>query len=155
RGHPQSPLRWTCKSTRQLAEELTKQGHPISARTVAALLHQAGYSLQGCRKTKEGSSHPDRNSQFVFIHSEVQRLQRRGQPVISVDTKKKELVGDYKNAGQEWQPPGEPEEVRVHDFPNRKLGKAVPYGVYDLSNNEGWVSVGINHDTAQFAVASI
>ena len=155
RGHPQSPLRWTCKSTRLLAEELTKQGHPIGARTVAALLHQAGYSLQGCRKNKEGSSHPDRNAQFLFIHDQVQRLQRRGQPVISVDTKKKELVGDYKNTGQEWQPAGEPEEVRVHDFPNREFGKAVPYGVYDLSNNEGWVSVGINHDTAQFAVASI
>jgi len=155
RGHPESPLRWTCKSTSKLAEELTSQGHPVSARTVALLLHQAGYSLQGCRKTKEGSSHPDRNAQFLFIHDLVQRFCKRGQPVISVDTKKKELVGNYKNAGQEWQPEGEPEEVKVHDFPDRKLGKAVPYGVYDLSNNEGWVSVGINHDTAQFAVASI
>jgi hypothetical protein len=155
RGHPESPLRWTCKSTRQLAEELTRQGHPISARTVAALLHQADYSLQSCRKAREGSGHPDRNAQFLFIHNEVLRLRQRHQPVISVDTKKKELVGNYKNPGQEWQPKGEPEEVKVHDFPDRKLGKAVPYGVYDLSNNEGWVSVGINHDTAQFAVASI
>jgi len=155
RGHPECPLRWTCKSTSKLAEDLTSQGHPVSARTVAALLRQAGYSLQGCRKAKEGSSHPDRNAQFQFIHDSVRRLQRRGQPVISVDTKKKELVGNYKNPGQEWQPEGEPEEVKVHDFPDRKLGKAVPYGVYDLSNDEGWVSVGINHDTAQFAVASI
>jgi Rhodopirellula transposase DDE domain len=155
RGHPESPLRWTCKSTSKLAEELTSQGHPVSARTVAALLHQAGYSLQACRKTQEGGKHPDRNAQFLFIHDLVRRLQKRGEPVVSVDAKKKELVGNYKNAGQEWQPGGEPAEVKVHDFPDRKLGKAVPYGVYDLSNNEGWVSVGINHDTAQFAVASI
>jgi len=155
RGHPESPLRWTCKSTSQLAEELTTQGHPVSARTVAALLRQAGYSLQGCRKTKEGGKHPDRNAQFLFIHDSVLRLQKRRQPVISVDTKKKELVGEYKNAGQEWQPAGQPEEVKVYDFPDRQLGKAVPYGVYDLCNNEGWVSVGVNHDTAQFAVASI
>jgi hypothetical protein len=155
RGHPESPLRWTCKSTSKLAEELTDQGHPVSARTVAALLHQAGYSLPSCRKNKEGGKHPDRNAQFLFIHDQVLRLQKRRQPVVSVDTKKKELVGQYKNPGQQWQPAGQPEQVRVHDFPDRKLGKAIPYGVYDLTSNEGWVSVGINHDTAQFAVASI
>jgi hypothetical protein len=155
RGHPESPLRWTCKSTRKLAEELQRQGHPVGERTVAALLRQAGYSLQACRKTREGASHPDRNAQFVYINEQVLRCQRRRQPVISVDTKKKELVGDFKNAGQEWQPQGEPEEVRVHDFPDPRLGKAIPYGVYDITSNEGWVSVGIDHDTAQFAVASI
>jgi hypothetical protein len=155
RGDPESPLRWTCKSTYTLAEELTQQGHPVSARTVGRLLRAAGYSLQGNRKTKEGGTHPDRNAQFEHINATVKQFQRRGQPVISVDTKKKELVGDFKNGGREWQPKGEPEEVRVHDFLDKKLGKAIPYGVYDLTNNQGWVSVGIDHDTAQFATAAI
>jgi transposase len=155
RGDPQSPLRWTCKSTYTLARELTKQGHPVSARTVGRLLKDAGYSLQGNRKTKEGGAHPDRNAQFEHINATVKKFQRRGQPVISVDTKKKELVGDFKNGGREWRPQGQPEEVRVHDFLDKKLGKAIPYGVYDLTNNQGWVSVGIDHDTAQFATAAI
>ena len=155
RGHPESPLRWTCKSTRKLADELTRQGFPVSDRTVASLLLAADYSLQANRKTQEGKGHPDRDAQFQFIHKEVLQIQRRGQPVVSVDTKKKELVGDFKNAGQEWQPQGKPEEVKVHDFPDKNLGKAIPYGVYDVTANEGWVSVGINHDTAEFAVASI
>jgi hypothetical protein len=155
RGHPESPLRWTCKSTRTLAGELTRQGFPVCDRTVAALLRAADYSLQANRKTREGNSHTDRDAQFRHIHEQVLRMQRRGQPVVSVDTKKKELVGDYKNPGQEWQPQGEPEEVRVHDFPDKQLGKAIPYGVYDLTANEGWVSVGIDHDTAEFAAASI
>ena len=155
RGHPESPLRWTCKSTAKLAEELTRQNHPVSDRTVAALLKQAGYSLQANRKTREGSSHPDRNAQFEYIGRQVVASQRRGQPVVSVDTKKKELVGEFKNAGQEWHPRGEPRKVKVHDFPDPKFGKAIPYGVYDLASNEGWVSVGIDHDTAPFATASI
>jgi hypothetical protein len=155
RGHPQSPLRWTCKSTAQLAEELQRQQHRVSDRTVAALLREAGYSLQANRKTKEGSAHPDRNAQFEYIGQHVTGLQRQGQPVVSVDTKKKELVGEFKNAGQEWQPQGKPEQVRVHDFLDKELGKAIPYGVYDLASNEGWVSVGIDHDTALFATASI
>jgi hypothetical protein len=155
RGDPQSPLRWTCKSTRRLADELTRKRHPIGANTVAGLLRQAGYSLQANRKTREGVSHPDRNAQFEHINAQVRRFQNRGQPAISVDTKKKELVGDFKNAGREWRPRGEPEEVRVHDFLDKELGKAIPYGVYDMINNQGWVSVGIDHDTAQFAVNSI
>lgn len=155
RGDPESPLRWTCKSTRRLAKELCRQGHPISDRTVAALLVEMGYSLQANRKTREGSSHPDRNAQFESINAQVRRLQKRGQPVVSVDTKKKELLGDFKNAGQEWQPHGEPEEVRIHDFQDQRLGKAIPYGVYDLANNQGWVSVGIDHDTAYFAARTI
>jgi hypothetical protein len=155
RGDPMSPLRWTCKSTRKLAAELRRQNHPVGERTVATLLRLAGYSLQGNRKTREGTSHPDRNAQFEYIHGRVLRYQRRGQPVVSVDTKKKELVGDFKGSGEEWQPAGKPEEVRMHDFPDRNLGKAVPYGVYDLTSNEGWVSVGINHDTADFAAATI
>ena len=155
RGDPMSPLRWTCKSTTHLAEELTRQGHPISSWTVGSLLRAAGYSLQGNRKTKEGGSHPDRNAQFEHINATVQRFQQRGQPVISVDTKKKELVGQFKNAGREWQRKGEPEEVDVHDFPDPTLGKVIPYGVFDLSENEGWVSVGIDHDTAQFAAQAI
>ncbi|MFH0983299.1 MAG: ISAzo13 family transposase [Planctomycetota bacterium] len=155
RGHPESPLRWTCKSTRKLAEELGRQNHPVTDRTVAALLKQEGYSLQANRKTQEGSSHPDRNAQFEYINREVMACQKQGQPVVSVDTKKKELVGEFKNAGQEWHPPGQPQTVKVHDFPDKKLGKAIPYGVYDLASNEGWVSVGIDHDTAQFAAASI
>jgi transposase len=155
RGDPQSPLRWTCKSLRRLAEELTRQEHPISPNSVAALLHEAGYSLQANRKTREGASHPDRNAQFEHINDWVRQFQDRGQPAISVDAKKKELVGDFRNSGQEWRPRGQPQEVRVHDFVDKTLGKAIPYGVYDLLNNQGWVSVGIDHDTAQFAANSI
>lgn len=155
RGHPESPLRWTCKSTAKLAAELSRQQHPVTDRTVAALLKDAGYSLQANRKTREGSQHPDRNAQFEHIHQQVLAFQKRRQPVISVDTKKKELVGEFKNPGQEWRPHGQPESVNVHDFPDKELGKAIPYGVYDLASNEGWVSVGIDHDTAEFAAASI
>jgi hypothetical protein len=155
RGDPQSPLRWTCKSIRRLADELTRQRHPVSPNGVAALLRQAGYSLQANRKTREGASHPDRNAQFEHINAQVRSFQDRNQPAISVDTKKKELVGDFKNAGRTWRPQGRPEEVRVHDFLDRDWGKAIPYGVYDLFHNQGWVSVGIDHDTAQFAVHSI
>jgi hypothetical protein len=155
RGHPESPLRWTCKSTRRLAAELTRQGHPASPNTVAALLRAEGYSLQANRKTREGRQHPDRDAQFAYLNGRVQAFQRAGQPVVSVDTKKKELVGDFTNGGREWQPAGQPEEVRVHDFQDRRLGKAIPYGVYDVTSNEGWVSVGIDHDTARFATASI
>jgi hypothetical protein len=155
RGDPESALRWTCKSTNHLAHELSLQGHPVSARAVAQLLNEAGYSLQGNRKTLEGTAHPDRNAQFEHINAKVKRFQQRGQPVISVDTKKKELVGPYKNHGREWQRKGEPERVDVHDFPDPELGKVIPYGVFDMSRNEGWVSVGIDHDTAQFAVQAI
>jgi len=155
RGDPQSPLRWTCKSTTQLARELTRQGHGVSPRTVGRLLKAAGYSLQSNRKTREGSAHPDRNAQFVHLNAMVVTFQDRGQPVISVDTKKKELVGPFKNGGREWQPHGEPEEVLVYDFLDKKLGKAIPYGVYDLTENQGWVSVGIDHDTARFATEAI
>ncbi len=155
RGDPQSPLRWTCKSTTQLADELTRHQHPVSPRTVGRLLRANGYSLQSNRKTKEGKNHPDRNAQFEHINGTVQAFQRRGQPVISVDTKKKELVGRFKNGGREWQPQGEPEEVLVHDFLDKEQGKAIPYGVYDLTQNEGWVSVGIDHDTARFATQAI
>jgi hypothetical protein len=155
RGDPESPLRWTCKSTARLAAELTHQNHPVSDRTVAALLRQAGYSLQANRKTREGASHPDRNAQFEYLDACLRRFDRRGQPAISVDTKKKELVGDFKNGGREWRPAGTPENVRVHDFIDKKFGKAIPYGVYDILNNQGWVNVGIDHDTAQFAVHSI
>jgi transposase len=155
RGDPESPLRWTCKSTRRLAEELTKQDHPVGPSTVATLLHEAGYSLQANRKTREGASHPDRNAQFEYINRCVARFRKRGQPAISVDTKKKELVGDFKNAGREWRPAGDPEQVRVHDFLDKQLGKAIPYGVYDILNNQGWVNVGIDHDTAQFAAHGI
>jgi len=155
RGDPMSPLRWTCKSTAKLAEELTKQHHPVSDRTVALLLKRNGYSLQANRKTREGSSHVDRNDQFEYINRQVRAFHRGNQPVISVDTKKKELVGEFKNPGEEWQPKGHPETVNVHDFPDPKLGKAIPYGIYDLASNEGWVSVGIDHDTAEFACASI
>jgi len=155
RGDPMSPLRWTCKSTTQLASELTRQGHPVCARTVGRLLKASGYSLQGNRKTKEGADHPDRNAQFEHINATVMRFQRRCQPVISVDTKKKELVGEFRNGGREWQPKGEPVEVRVHDFMDKELGKAIPYGIYDITKNEGWVSVGIDHDTARFAAEAI
>jgi hypothetical protein len=155
RGDPESPLRWTCKSTAKLADELTRQNHPVSDRTVATLLKQAGYSLQANRKMREGNQHPDRNAQFEHINSQVITFHRQRQPVISVDTKKKELVGDFKNGGREWRPKGQPENVRVHDFKDKQLGKAIPYGIYDLASNEGWVSVGVTHDTARFAVASI
>jgi Rhodopirellula transposase DDE domain len=155
RGDPESPLRWTCKSLRRLAEELTQQAHPVSPNTVAALLKAADYSLQANRKTREGGQHPDRNAQFEYLNRRVREFLDHGQPAISVDTKKKELLGDFKNAGREWRPQGKPEEVRVHDFLDKKLGKAIPYGVYDLLNNQGWVSVGIDHDTAQFATNSI
>jgi hypothetical protein len=155
RGDPMSPLRWTCKSTRQLANQLTGQGHAVSHAKVGQLLADLGYSLQGNRKTKEGASHADRNKQFEFINARVQDFQTRGQPVISVDTKKKELVGDFKNVGREWQPQGQPVPVRTHDFLDEELGKAIPYGVYDQTQNNGWVSVGIDHDTAEFAVHTI
>jgi hypothetical protein len=155
RGHPESPLRWTCKSTSKLAEELQRQQHPVTDRTVAKLLKKAGYSLQSNRKTREGSSHRDRDAQFEYISRQVLACQNQRQPVVSIDTKKKELVGEFYNAGREWRPKGAPVEVKVHDFPDKKLGKAIPYGVYDLLNNEGWVSVGIDHDTAEFAAASI
>jgi len=155
RGDPMSPLRWTCKSTYQLAMELTRQGHPVSPRTVGRLLKADGYSLQSNRKTKEGGDHPDRNAQFEHINATVTKFQQRGQPVISVDTKKKELVGEFKNGGREWQPKGEPEKVLVHDFLDKDLGKAIPYGVYDVGENQGWVSVGIDHDTARFATEAI
>ena len=155
RGDPMSALRWTCKSTSQLAGELTRQGHRISPRTVGRLLKDSGYSLQGNRKTREGTDHPDRNAQFEHINAMVMGFSRRGQPAISIDTKKKELVGDFYNRGREWRPQGEPEEVRVHDFLDKRLGKAIPYGVYDLTKNQGWVSVGIDHDTAHFAAEAI
>ena len=155
RGDPQSPLRWTCKSTRTLAEELTRLGHRVSYQTVALLLHALGYSLQANRKTREGSSHPDRNAQFEHINARVKAFQRRGQPVVSVDTKKKEMIGDFKNGGREWQPAGQPEPVRAKDFLDKKLGKVIPYGVYDLTCNAGWVSVGTDHDTARFATATL
>jgi hypothetical protein len=155
RGDPGSPLRWTCKSTRRLADELTRQGYRISHTKVAQVLAGLGYSLQGTRKTKEGASHPDRNAQFEYLNQQVQAFQRRRQPVVSVDAKKKELVGDFANGGREYQPQGHPERVRVYDFPDKQLGKAIPYGIYDLTANCGWVSVGIAHDTAQFAVATL
>lgn len=155
RGDPESPLRWSCKSTRKLSAELKRQGFNVGPVTVGKELKAQGFSLQANRKTREGTSHPDRDAQFGYINEQVRWFQRRGQPVISVDTKKKELVGDFKNAGQEWRRRGQPERVRSHDFPDPKLRKAIPYGVYDLTRNEGWVSVGIDHDTARFAAASI
>jgi Rhodopirellula transposase DDE domain len=155
RGDPESPLRWTCKGVRRLATELRAQGFQIGRQKVADLLHDLGYSLQANRKMREGSQHPDRNAQFEHIAAEVAAFQSRNQPVISVDTKKKELVGDFKNNGREWRPKRNPEPVRVHDFADKKLGKAIPYGIYDLTANLGWVSVGIDHDTAEFAVETI
>ncbi|MBM9538859.1 ISAzo13 family transposase [Desulfobulbus alkaliphilus] len=155
RGDPESPLRWTCKSTTKLAQELRDQGHRVSQRTVWTLLDQLGYSMQSNRKAREGTENPDRDAQFLFIANKVEQFQANGLPVISVDTKKKELIGRFKNAGREWQRKGLPEEVNVHDFADKELGKVVPYGVYDLTHNQGWVSVGINHDTAEFAVATI
>jgi len=155
RGDPESPLRWTCKSIRRLAEELTHKGHKTSHRMVAELLHEMGYSLQANRKVLEGSSHPDRNAQFEHLNGAVQLQLALGEPVISVDTKKKELVGLFKNGGKELRPKGKPEAVRVHDFLIPELGRVSPYGVYDLGKNEAWVSVGTDHDTSAFAVASI
>ena len=152
RGDPQSPLRWTCKSVRNLADELRAQGHEVSHVLVAELLHEQKYSLQANRKTEEGSSHPDRNAQFEYINAKATEFLKSGQPAISVDTKKKEQVGDYKNGGREWRPQGQPESVQVHDFGKQK---DAPYGVYDLGQNAGWVSVGTDHDTSAFAVESI
>ena len=155
RGDPMSPLRWTTKSTAHLAGELTRQGHAVTARTVASLLAGAGYSLQGNAKTIEGKQHPDRDAQFRYINAQVTAFQDDGSPVISVDAKKKENVGNFKNGGAEWAPAGQPERVSVHDFADEELGKAVPYGIYDLTANTGWVNVGTDHDTGAFAVASI
>ena len=155
RGDPESPLLWTAKGVRQLARALGEQGHKVHFASVAKLLGGLGYSLQSNRKTKEGTSHPDRDAQFAHINETVASALATGQPAISVDTKKKELVGDFKNGGREWRPKGDPEPVRVHDFKDKQLGKAIPYGIYDLADDTGWVNVGIDHDTAQFAVASI
>lgn len=155
RGDPESPLRWTTKSTAKLAAQLTAGGHRVSPRTVAKLLKEAGYSLQGNAKTLEGSQHPDRDAQFGYLNAHVERFQAGGDPVISVDTKKKELIGNYKAAGREWEPAGSPRPVKVHDFADKALGKVAPYGVYDITANTGWVNVGIDADTGQFAVESI
>jgi hypothetical protein len=155
RGDPESPLRWTSKSTAQLADDLTRHRHPVSPRTVATLLKGAGYSLQANRKTREGASHPDRDVQFRYLNAVITDCHQHRHPAISVDTKKKELIGDFKNGGRAWRPHGQPAHVRVHDFLDKQLGKAIPYGVYDLANNEGWVSVGVDHDTAEFAVNAI
>ncbi|GAF82425.1 unnamed protein product [marine sediment metagenome] len=155
RGDPESPLRWTCKSVRQLAAELQRMGHRTSHRMVAELLHEMDYSLQANRKTLEGSSHPDRDAQFHHISDRIRKFQADHQPVVSVDTKKKELVGEFKNGGRELRPKGDPEKVRVHDFVIPELGRAAPYGVYDVTQNAGWVSVGVDHDTAAFAAQSI
>jgi len=155
RGDPESPLRWTGKSVRRLASELRAEGHRVSHEKVAQLLRAAGYRLQANRKTREGADRPDRDAQFAHINSTSAAFLAAGDPVISVDTKKKELVGDFKNGGREWQPKGQPEEVQMHDFPVPGLGRVSPYGVYDLAANAGWVNVGSDHDTAAFAVASI
>ena len=155
RGDPESPLRWTCKSVRKLAAALKAQGHQTSHRMVAELLHEMGYSLQANQKTLEGSEHPDRNAQFEHLNGAVQQQLWAGEPVISVDTKKKELIGPFKNGGRELRPKGAPEQVRVHDFRIPALGRVSPYGVYDMAQNEAWVSVGVDHDTAAFAVESI
>ena len=154
-GDPQSPLRWTSKSVRQLAGALQGMGHTVSRQLVAELLAAAGYSLQANRKTREGPYHPDRDAQFRYINQQVRRFQAAAQPVVSVDTKKKELVGDFKNGGRQWRPKGQPPRVRVHDFLIPERGKAIPYGVYDLTRNAGWVSVGIDHDTARFAARTL
>jgi hypothetical protein len=155
RGDPASPLRWTCKSRAQLTAALVKGGWDVSSTTVGRLLHELGYSLQSVRKSREGASHPDRNAQFELINTTATEFLDQGHPVISVDTKKKELVGDFKNGGREWHPSGTPETAQVHDFPSDAMGKAIPYGVYDMARNEAWVSVGRDHDTPAFAVASI
>jgi hypothetical protein len=155
RGDPRSPLRWTCKGTAQLAAALRAQGHTVSARQVAQLLHGLGYRLQAPRKQREGKQHPDRDARFQSIAAPTEACQRRGQPVVSVDTKQKELVGDVQPRGREWRPAYQPQEVRAHDFPDPALGKAIPYGVYDVAHDVGWVSVGIGHDTAEFAGAAL
>ncbi len=155
RGDPQSPLRWSLKSTRRLSQELRARDHAAGRSLVCELLHVMGYSLQANRKTREGSSHVDRNAQFEYINAQATAFLKGKRPVVSVDTKKKELVGDFKNGGREWRPRGNPHDVRVHDFMDKDLGKVAPYGVYDLANNVGWVGVGISHDTAEFAVATI
>ena len=155
RGDPMSPLRWTCKRTRQLAGALQERGHRVGYRTVAALLDQAGYSLEAATKTLEGNQHPDRDAQFHYLNDQVKAFLEAGQPVVSVDAKKKELVGPFKNGGREWQPQGQPEPVNVHDFPDKQVGKAIPSGVYDVGRNAGWVTVGRDHATAAFAVASL
>jgi transposase len=155
RGDPEAPLRWTCKSVRKLTAELQRLHHRVSHQVVADLLHDLGYSLQANRKTKEGANHPDRNAQFEHLNAKVKWCLSRKEPVISVDTKKKEPVGDFKNGGRELRPKGEPEKVRVHDFIDPELGRATPYGIYDLARNSGWVSVGVDHDTAEFAVETI
>src|SRR6267154_1586014 len=155
RGDPMSPLRWTAKSTRNLADELTRQGHKVGADTVGDLLREEGFSLQGNTKTLEGTRHPDRDAQFRYISEQAGAHQATADPVISVDTKKKELIGEFKNAGRQWRPVGQPAATRTHDFPQDSLGKAVPYGIYDLTGNTGWVSVGTDHDTAAFAVETI
>ncbi len=155
RGDPMSPLRWTCKSRAKLAAALTKDGWHVSSTTVGRLLNELGYSLRAAVKSREGMSHPDRNEQFEQIDATATVFHHQGQPVISVDTKKKELVGDFKNGGREWQPKGSPDKVLVHDFPGDSIGKAIPYGIYDMARNEAWVSIGSDHDTAEFAVASI
>lgn len=155
RGNPESPLLWTSKSTRTIASELQKLGFSISHKVVAEILHQEGFSLQATRKTREGSDHPERDAQFHHLNAKVLARLREGLPVVSVDCKKKELVGDFKNGGREWQPKGTPEEVRVHDFIDPALGKAIPYGVYDVGLNTGWVSVGVDHETSTFAVETL
>jgi hypothetical protein len=155
RGDPMSPLLWTCKSTRNLADALAELGHDLSHQSVGRILVEMGYSLQANRKTEEGKDHPDRNDQFEHINRRVCSFQRRGQPVVSMDTKKKEIVGNYRRSGREWEPRGQPHRVKSKDFPDKELGKVAPYGVYDLTEDEGWVSVGVDHDTAEFAVESL
>ena len=155
RGDPMSPLQWTCKSAAKLAAELQARGHAVSERSVNRLLHTLDYSLQSNRKTLEGKGHPDRDAQFQYINRRAKAFQRQGQPVVSVDTKKKELVGQFRTGGREWHPQGQPEEVEVYDFAKKDLGKVIPYGVYDQTTNAGWVSVGIDHDTAEFAVETL
>ena len=155
RGDPESPLRWTCKSRAKLTAALSKAGWKVSSTTVSGLLHELGYSLQSVRKSREGTSQPDRNAQFEHINTKADEFLQRGEPVVSVDTKKKELVGEFSNAGQEWQPKGRPEKSLVHDFPQDSAGKAIPYGIYDMAHNEAWVNIGRDHDTPAFAVASL
>ena len=154
RGDPQSPLRWTCKSTGQLALALTRGGHPVSPSTVGTMLREAGYSLQANVKTKEGSQHPDRDAQFRYLNEQARQFREAGRPVVSVDCKKKELIGEFKNGGREWAPKGEPVKVNIHDFITEQ-GKAIPYGIYDVERNVGWVNLGQDHETAAFAVESL
>ena len=155
RGDPMGPLLWTCSSAARLATELSAGGHAVSERTVNRLLHELGYSLQANRKTLEGTQHADRDAQFKHVNRRVRAFQRLRQPVVSVDTKNKELVGEYRNAGREWRPKGQPQQVEVHDFVDQALGKAIPYGIYDVTRDSGWVSVGEDHDTAVFAVETL